>query len=96
MASTYDRIETENSLLDEIIYNSKLIIQSIIIKDEAKALSYETKEMITNFDIYRAIKEGRISLYYFEDIELGSTLIMYMLCLKNINLFFLPIYQISL
>lgn len=69
MASTYDRIETENSLLDEIIYNSKLIIQSIIIKDEAKALSYETKEMITNFDIYRAIKEGRISLYYFEDIE---------------------------
>ena len=46
MASTYDRIETENSLLDEIIYNSKLIIQSIIIKDEAKALSYETKEMM--------------------------------------------------
>lgn len=68
MASTYDRIETENSLLDEIIYNSKLIIKSIIIKDEAKALSYETKEMITNFDIYRAIKEGRITLYYFQDI----------------------------
>ena len=40
MASTYDRIETENSLLDEIIYNSKLIIQSIIIKDEAKEKGY--------------------------------------------------------
>ena len=68
MASTYDRIETENSLLDEIIYNCKLIMRSLIIKDEAKALSFETKESITQFDIYRAIMEGRISLYYFEDI----------------------------
>lgn len=68
MASTYDRIETENALLDEMIYNCKLIMRSLIIKDEAKALSFETKENITMFDTYRAIVEGRITLYYFEDI----------------------------
>ena len=61
----YKKVETDNPILDEIIYNCKLIISSIITKDEYEAIKAETKESAYNFDTYHAIITGSINLYYF-------------------------------
>ena len=62
---SYKRIETDNPILDEIVYNCKLILTSIIPKDESKANKLETKESLFNFDTYHAIMCGTIDMYYF-------------------------------
>lgn len=62
----YRKIETENPLLDEIIYNCKIIMSSLILKDEGSANRNETVESAANFDIYNAIVTNRIRLYYFD------------------------------
>lgn len=64
--SEYRRIETENPLLDEIIYNCKVLIQDLVIKDENKANTFETPETAGAFDTYLAIIQGRIKMYYFD------------------------------
>ena len=64
--AVYDRVETDNPLLDEIVYNCKLILKSCILKDQEAADNAETLESLKEADTYRAIKEGRASIYLFE------------------------------
>lgn len=65
MAKSYDRIETDNPLLDEIVYNCKLLMSSCILKDEKSADNAETVESLKNANIYIAITEGRCKFEYF-------------------------------
>lgn len=64
--AVYDRLETDNPLLDEIVYNCKLILKSCVLKDQEAADNAETLESLKEADVYRAIKEGRASIYLFE------------------------------
>lgn len=64
--STYDRVETDNPLLDEIVYNCKLMMRTCILKDQHTADRSETLESKKNADIYKGIKEGTIKPYIFE------------------------------
>lgn len=64
--STYDRIETDNPLLDEIIYSSKLIMKSCVLKSEDLANKNETLESARMADTYRAIMNGTVKLYLFD------------------------------
>lgn len=64
--STYDRVETDNPLLDEIVYNCKLMMRTCILKDEHTANRVETLESMRNADIYRMIKEGTIKYFAFD------------------------------
>lgn len=43
---------TSNPLMDEIVYNCKLILDSIVVKNEYVAHLYETQETIDNQEIY--------------------------------------------
>lgn len=65
MAKKYNRIETDNPLLDEIVYNCKLMMSSCILKDEKSADNAETVESLKNANIYLAIIEGRCKFEYF-------------------------------
>lgn len=64
--ATYDRIETDNPLLDEVIYAAKLIMKSCVLKDEETANNMETVESLRNWETYRAIKENRARIYMFD------------------------------
>lgn len=55
------KIYTEHSLMDEIVYNCKIILSEIVIKNETLANKYETQESVTNFEYYKMITENRIS-----------------------------------
>lgn len=66
---TYDRIETDNPLLDEIIYNAKLIMKTCVVKDQDAADLAETVESSRAFDIYQNILRGTIKPYYFNVTE---------------------------
>lgn len=65
MAKDYNRIETDNPLLDEIVYNCKLMMSSCILKDDKSANNAETVESLRNANIYIAITEGRCKFEYF-------------------------------
>lgn len=60
MASNFlNKIKTDQPLLDEIIYNAKIMAYGTVLKDEDEALSYETLETIQESDRYIAAYEGR-------------------------------------
>ena len=60
-----DKVHTSHALLDEIVYNCKLILQSIIIKDETLANANETKNSLENSDVLLSINNGTMSLDSF-------------------------------
>ena len=62
----YNKVETDNPLLDEIIYNCKLILRNCIIKDSRLADSCETVDSLKDADIYAAIKENRTYFLMFD------------------------------
>ena len=72
----YNKVETDNPLLDEIVYNCKLILKNCIIKDIRLADSCETVESMKQADIYAAIRENRTYFlmfeYSFEDLYLNG------------------------
>ena len=55
-----DKVYTENSMLDELVHNVKLILQGIIVKDQQLAEDNETPESIAQSDVYMAIKEDKL------------------------------------
>lgn len=65
MASDYNKIETENALLDEIVYNCKKLMASTILKDEKNADLNENVDSLRNGNIYMSIIEGRCKFEYF-------------------------------
>ena len=58
--TTADKVYTDNSMLDELVHNVKLILQGIIVKDQQEAEDNETPESISNADLYIAIKENKV------------------------------------
>lgn len=65
---TYDNIETNNPLLDVIMYNGKKMIQTVILKDEDHANKEEDTDSLRTFNIYDACVQGRASLMYFDPL----------------------------
>ena len=65
------KVLTETPLLDEIVYNCKIMVKGCVLKDEEEALNNESLESITNGDAYVALCEGKGSFSMFvydEDI----------------------------
>lgn len=62
-----ENIKTDNiPLLDELIYNLKKLVLSSVIKDESKALKYETLESMKDANRYIACVEGNARFEIFE------------------------------
>lgn len=56
--SIKDKIYTDNPMMDELIHNTKLILQGIILKDQEEADNCETADSIRESDIYVSILSG--------------------------------------
>ena len=56
---------TSHPLMDEIIYNCKLILNGIVLKNSEKANDMETVESVEDSDMYLAIMNGSVSLGFF-------------------------------
>lgn len=61
--SVNGKIYTDNALMDEIVYNTKIILNGIVVKNEIVALSYETETSLEKADEYRLACER---IYPFE------------------------------
>lgn len=62
-----ENIKTDNiPLLDELIYNLKKLVLTSVIKDESKALKYETVDTMRAADKYIACIEGNARFEIFE------------------------------
>lgn len=59
------KIYTSHALMDEIIFNTKVIIKDLILKNEKLADSYETTLSIQEADYYVACKNGTMELSFF-------------------------------
>ena len=70
--NVYDRLETENPLLDEILYNVKLMIKSCILKNEYEADNVETNESKVNGEKYILAYENRCTYIMFDDYEVSD------------------------
>lgn len=56
------KVYTDHPLLDEIIYNCKLILNGLVVKNDVLANNYETAESIKDAEILILIKNGNLSL----------------------------------
>lgn len=56
--SANGKVYTDNALMDEIVYNTKIILSGIVVKNEILALEYETETSLENADWYRVCKDG--------------------------------------
>ena len=65
----YDKLETENPLLDEILYNVKLMIKSCILKNDYEADNAETEDSKINGDKYILAYENRCTYIMFDDYD---------------------------
>lgn len=52
---------TEHPLMDEIIYNAKIILNNIVVKNDVLANKYETEETIKMAELFSIMKDGRLS-----------------------------------
>lgn len=67
--AVYDRLETENPLLDEILYNAKLMIKSCVLKNQHEADNAEIEASALDGEVYLLSYEGRCSYSMFDDYE---------------------------
>ena len=66
MARTVNgKVLTDNSLMDEIVYQTKIILKNIILKNETTANENETEESITESDYFIACKNGSMEISFF-------------------------------
>lgn len=61
-----EKVLTENSLIDEIIYEVRQIVKGIVIKDEERADNAETMKSLHEADIYHDIQCGTDRFELFE------------------------------
>lgn len=59
------KVYTEHPLMDEIVYNTKLIINGIIIKDEQSANEKETEKSLELSNYFLAVKNNNVLFEYF-------------------------------
>lgn len=72
------KVYTDHALMDEIVYNCRLIAQGIIIKNETEADKYETKQSLKDADDLRNVVEGNYTFVNFpfttaDFVEAGYT-----------------------
>jgi len=60
-----DKQNTSHALMDEIVYNCKLILKSIVLKDESTANANETKNSLANSEVLLSINNGTMTLDFF-------------------------------
>ena len=59
-----DKVYTEHPIMDEIVYNCKIILSNIVVKNDVYANSFETQESVDNAEYYALIKEGKMQFSY--------------------------------
>ena len=59
------KVYTDHSLMDEVIYHTKMILNSIVLKNESTANEKETELSIEQSDYFVAIKNGSMELGFF-------------------------------
>ena len=57
--SDIQRIYSDNPYMDVLVYNTKVLAQGVVIKNQTEADKYETLDTIKASDIYLACVEGR-------------------------------------
>ena len=60
-----DKQNTSHALMDEIVYNCKLILKSIVLKDESTANANETENSLANSEVLLSINNGTMTLDFF-------------------------------
>ena len=55
------KVYTEHPLMDEIIYNAKIILNNIVVKNDVLANKYETEETIKMAELFSIMKDGRLN-----------------------------------
>ena len=65
MAYVNKKVYTDHSLMDEVVYNCKIILSSIVLKNDNTADENETEESITESDYYISCKDGNMTLETF-------------------------------
>jgi hypothetical protein len=63
--SKINKILTDNPLLDEIVYNCKIMALGTVLKDEAEADSCETLESLRASDLYIGCYENKVKFLDF-------------------------------
>lgn len=59
--SVNGKVYTEHALMDEIVFNGKIILSNIVIKNDTLANYYETQESLDNATYYMMIQDGRMT-----------------------------------
>lgn len=63
------KVYTDHPLMDEIVYNCKLILNEIVIKNDILANDYETEQSIHDAEVLMMINDGSISFNSFPFTE---------------------------
>lgn len=63
--SEENKVLTDNPLLDEIVWNAKMLARGVVLKDQTEADKYETLETIQNGDMLIAINQYNIQFERF-------------------------------
>jgi len=69
-----EKLYTDDPLLDELVFNAKLMINGIILKDSDEADSFETEESLKLSDLYVAITGGnrRFTMFQYDEVILSE------------------------
>jgi len=59
--SVNGKVYTEHALMDEIVYNCKIILANIVIKNDTLANYYETEESLNDATYYMMVLDGRMT-----------------------------------
>ena len=66
MSDEFEKVQTENPLLDEIVYNvRKIVSDGVVLKDQVEADKYETVESVRDSDLYIAAIDGNVTFNLF-------------------------------
>lgn len=66
MSDEIRKLNTDNPILDEIIYQCQKMIQGLVLKDEKRANENETVSSLKSSDMYKVIVEGKAKFEYFD------------------------------
>ena len=59
------KVYTDHPLMDEIVYNCKLILQGIVIKNDELGNDYEDESFYSDVEVYMMIQDGTINFSVF-------------------------------
>ena len=60
-----EKVYTDHALMDEVVFNTKVILSSIVLKNETTANENETEQSITESDYFIACVNGTMELSFF-------------------------------